>query len=236
MTRVEIAYRIELLTPLHIGTGMGFARMVDDMVVRAGPARGAGARLPCVPGSSVKGKARSRCEALARAMNLGPCGEVKCKNNPCVICRLFGSPFVAGTLHFSDALVPEEMSAFARTAGVDEGKTFDPFSLSTVRAGNKLERATRTVQPEFLFSIEHASEHLHLEGAVSGQIGGDQTSGSDAGALLAVYLLIAGLQSVDKIGGLRSRGLGRCRITIAQFLIEGKEQDPSPERLRDLLR
>ena len=54
MTRIDLTYRIHVLTAMHIGTGMGFARMIDDLMVRAGPARGDGTRLPYIPGSSLK--------------------------------------------------------------------------------------------------------------------------------------------------------------------------------------
>lgn len=236
MIRVEITYRIELMTPMHIGTGVGFARMVDDTVVRAGPAKGNGARLPYVPGSSVKGKARSRVEAIARAMDKSICGDVKCKNRPCAICLLFGSPMFQGSLHFSDALLPKEMSAFARAAdSTSNEKDHDPFSLSTIRAGNKIERATKTVQPDFLFSIEHAADRLQLEGSISGQIGDEKAGANDASELFAVYLLVVGLLSIDKIGGNRSRGLGRCQVSIARLIIEGEERDPSPAKLKELL-
>lgn len=33
-TRLEITYRVNFSTALHIGTGMGFAKMIDDLFAR----------------------------------------------------------------------------------------------------------------------------------------------------------------------------------------------------------
>ncbi len=235
MTRLDITYRIYLATPMHIGTGMGYAKMIDDMVTRAGPARGAGARLPCLPGSSIKGKARSRCEALASTLRLKICGERKCKMNPCIVCRIFGTAFSPGGLQFSDALLDRKMSVFARLPGSSRESAADPFALSAVRAGNKMERATRTVEPDFLFSIEHTADQLQYEGSIKGQVDDRNSQELNLRMPLEGWLLTVGLLSVDKVGGLRSRGMGRCRITITGFVVEGREEEDLAGDLADLL-
>ncbi|HLG17161.1 MAG TPA: RAMP superfamily CRISPR-associated protein [Blastocatellia bacterium] len=235
MTRLDITYRIYLATPMHIGTGMGFAKMIDDMVTRAGPAKGEGARLPCIPGSSIKGKARSRCEALANTLRLKICGARKCKMNPCIVCRIFGTPFSPGGLQFSDALLHSKMSVVARLPGSSSASTADPFALGTVRAGNKLERPTRTVEPDFLFSIEHTADQLQYEGSIKGQVDDRNSERLNIRLPLEGWLLTVGLLSVDKVGGSRSRGMGRCRITIAGLVVEGREEENLAGNLTELL-
>jgi CRISPR/Cas system CSM-associated protein Csm3 (group 7 of RAMP superfamily) len=225
MTLIELTYRIRLLTPLHIGTGTGFARMVDDTVVRAGAAKGEGVHLPCIPGSSVKGKTRSRCEAIGNMLGLDLCDKRKCKRNPCVICRLFGSTYVSGNLYFSDALLIREWQAVGRPLTNDTGS--EPFALATVRTGNKSERATRTVEPDFLFSHEYAAKDLEYKGTIHGQICTREIEGMGQPLPVEGWLLVVGLQAVDKIGGLRSRGLGRCRIEIKELFINDQKEDVS---------
>jgi CRISPR/Cas system CSM-associated protein Csm3 (group 7 of RAMP superfamily) len=235
-TQLEVDYRVNLSTALHIGTGTGFVRMIDDLFVRAGPAKGEGARLPCIPGSSIKGKSRSRCEAIAKMLNLRICGdsaERKCKKNPCILCRIFGSTFNQGTLHFSDALLAQEFTKLA-TPRRGESRS-DPFVLSIVRAGNQVERATRTVEPDFLFSMENTAEELQFTGSVIGAIESQHTDEINAPLPLEAWLLIVGLRAVDKIGGLRSRGLGRCRITLTKLIVDDKKEQDLASDLSNLL-
>jgi CRISPR/Cas system CSM-associated protein Csm3 (group 7 of RAMP superfamily) len=238
MARIELLYHLRLLAPLHIGTGTGFAKMVDDLTVRAGPARGSGAQLPCIPGSAVKGKVRSRCEALAQTLKLSVCtvptdrseqetrGERRCKRHLCVICRLFGSPYTAGPLHFSDALLTKEWQIAGTRLGRDIGtdrEIVDPFALTVVRTSNQIERTTRTVKPDFLFSLEHTADDLQFGGSIIGQITPRPINGLNVTLPLEGWLFVVSLQAVDKIGGLRSRGWGRCHIAITSLKVDGTE-------------
>lgn len=223
---VALHYRIDLTTSLHIGTGIGFARMVDDTVCRAGPELGSEVRLPCIPGSSLKGKVRSRCEALARSFELHLCdkGGRVCKRHPCIICRLFGSAYTPGRLRFADALLTEPWRLLARPESSQEAAmAHEPFALSTVRMGNKLERATRTVEQEFLFSLEHTADQLQFAGSIHGHLEDRRIAGETLVLPAEAWLLLVGLQLVDKLGGGRSRGLGRCRITVSHLSIDGGE-------------
>lgn len=235
MVRFDLRYQLQLLTPMHVGTGTGFAKMIDDLIVRAGPAKGNRTRLPCIPGSAVKGKVRSRCETLAQTLKLRICtspqiqadrGERRCKRRLCVICRLFGSPYASGPLCFSDALLVEEWQKVGTQPGRDSATKSDigdPFTLAAVRAGNKMERAVHTVEPDFLFSLEHTADELQFAGSIIGQIDPRPVGGLELTLPLEGWLLVVGLQAVDKIGGLRSRGLGRCRITITSLKADGDE-------------
>jgi CRISPR/Cas system CSM-associated protein Csm3 (group 7 of RAMP superfamily) len=236
LTNLEIAYRVNLSTALHIGTGTGFAKMIDDLFVRAGPAKGEGLRLPCIPGSSIKGKTRSRCEAIANMLKLYICGdsaERKCKKKPCILCRIFGSTFNPGTLYFPDAQLVKEFAKLSRRQS--EGDHADPFALSLTRAGNKVERATRTVEPDFLFSIENTAEELLFEGSITGAIESPHADKINVPLPLEGWLLLVGLRAIDKIGGLRSRGLGRCQITVTKLTVDGEEKENLASNLSDLL-
>jgi CRISPR/Cas system CSM-associated protein Csm3 (group 7 of RAMP superfamily) len=260
MNHIDLTYCIQFSTPFHIGTGLGFAKMVDDLVTRAGPAKAEGVRLPCIPGSSMKGKVRSRCEAIAKTLGLRVCGISdsqsegeaaeaepsdrtprrkdgrKCKVNLCIICRLFGSPYSPGHLQFSDALLESEWQQMGYRLGRDqeaERETTDPFALAVVRAGNKLERATRTVESDFLFSLEHTADGLLYKGSIAGQVDTRPVQGMSVLLPLEGWLLTVGLLALDKIGGLRSRGLGRCRISVTCLKVDGGSD--LAEGLNDLL-
>lgn len=220
MAELDLSYHIDLYTGLHIGTGVGFAKMVDDTVCRAGPAKGSGVRLPCIPGSSVKGKVKSRCEALANRMDIRICQDRKCKHDLCLICRLFGSPYTPGGLYFSDAVLIQEWQNIAKP---HNGQTVqNPFELSIVRTGNKVERATRTVEPEFLFSHEQTADGLRFEGSIIGEVNARSQNDISTELPLEIWMLVVGMQSVDKIGGLRSRGSGRCRIRVNEINVDGQ--------------
>lgn len=241
MTRLELHYEVHLRAPMHIGTGMGFAKMVDDLVVRAGPAKGDQSRLPCIPGSSLKGKIRSRCESLSHTLNLTVCtsppasqvpprlddrGPRRCKRRLCVICRLFGSPYSPGHLSFSDALLVKEWQRVGAHLGRDSSNSRDandPHHLAAVRAGNKIERAARTVESDFLFSSEQTADDLRYAGSIIGSIDPRPVEGLNLVLPIEAWLLTLGLQAVDKIGGQRSRGLGRCRITITSLKAGGED-------------
>lgn len=236
MVDFDLTYHVALLTPLHIGTGLGFTKMVDDTIVRAGPAKGGRVSLPCIPGSSIKGKTRSRCEALAHGLGLTVCGEprrCKTRKSLCATCRLFGSPYSQGRLRFSDALLVTDWRQIARPTDGAQRPVRDGFALSLVRMGSKVERATRTVEPELLFSLEQSAEGLGFEGSIVGSLEPRQQPGLSLALSVEGWLLVIGLQAVDKLGGGRSRGLGRCCITITRLKVNGTDLSV---RLPDLLR
>lgn len=233
MRLLHLEYRVRFCQAMRVGAGLGFARIVDDSIVRtAGP--GPGPWLPYIPGSSIKGRVRSHCQqlgyALSRSMDqagrkskLMPCDAVRvCKNDPCVQCRLFGSPFTPGSLRFSDARLSQEMQALLGLSDSSQPSAQDPFVYSQARTGIKLERATRTVEPDFLFSLEHADPDLVFEGSITGLINlRPPLPGTEQGLPAELWLLVVGLRMVDKLGGMKSRGLGRCRIEITRLVTDG---------------
>lgn len=79
---VRLEYRVNLTTPLHIGTGMGFAQMVDDTLVRAMSKEKSGSyapdlRVPYIPGSSLKGKLRYQTQRLADLFGIKVCARTQ---------------------------------------------------------------------------------------------------------------------------------------------------------------
>jgi CRISPR/Cas system CSM-associated protein Csm3 (group 7 of RAMP superfamily) len=100
-----IDLKITLQTPLHIGTDSATtvtARSVRD-------ARG----RPCIPASTLKGLHRSATERVAAALGLPICGAPVASHmcHPiggqaaCVVCRIFGSPWLPGKVVYRDLVV-----------------------------------------------------------------------------------------------------------------------------------
>ncbi|MGV3720921.1 MAG: RAMP superfamily CRISPR-associated protein [Actinomycetota bacterium] len=212
--KVQLTYTLSFETASHVGAGLGFARMVDELVVRAGPARGQGSRLPYVPGTTLKGRVRREVERLAAALQLrthsrAPGGRV-CKDAACLSCRLFGSTFRQGSLYFSEAFLDP---ALVRAPSSDR------FALAQVRAGTRVERATRCVERKLLFSRENAGAGLVFQASVQGYL--DPRPGQESKLPLELWLLLAGLRSLEKVGGGRTRGLGRCDIQLVSLEVDG---------------
>jgi len=170
---------------------------------------------------------------LANRMNIRMCGEQRCKRNPCIICRLFGSTYTPGRLHFSDALLVQEWQRIVQSDNRQTAQ--NPFELSIVRMGTKLERATHIVEPDFLFSFEQTADGLRFKGSIVGQVDVRSHSGVSTDLPLEVWILVVALQLVDKVGGLRSRGLGRCKISVNEVKID-ENTSLTYNQLIDLLR
>src|SRR5437588_6645706 len=103
--RLKIEYDLTFSTPFHFGTGIREG-LIDRTVVRDD-----GGYL-YVPGSTIKGVLRERCEQLARLYNQpGIASPHNAKaavqqlgsRKPSMVTRIFGSHNVAGKLFFEDA-------------------------------------------------------------------------------------------------------------------------------------
>jgi len=193
---------------LHIGSGFGFARIVDLMSVK--DANG----LAYIPASTIKGKLRSTCSKIARTLNYEPsflnreyklCDKLVadvCKHEDprdrCVICRLFGSPFVEGKLIFKDAVINEEEAnkigilSHINQLRVDE--------QNETRNSVKLSRSLRISSPQNLFTMETTSRKLTFNGSIYAK---ERLTEQEQN------LLKFGLKVLSHIGGQKARGLGR---------------------------
>lgn len=228
--RLDLAYRVNWETSWHVGSGSG-SLMIDRLQARrrvSGRTQGESFQ-PFVPGSQVKGVLRHRCEQLAAALGEvvidphvgGPerNAELARQFQPLnvselLIDRLFGTRYEGGCLYVSDAL-PEE--ARPRT---------------DVHSRIALDRLTGTVKRRHLFQTEVVVDvQAPLVGRIRGRhrpdvLWRDVMSDDGAGFPLEYSLLIAGLLRVDALGGDKSAGRGRCRITLDDLRWNGQ---PFPE-------
>lgn len=216
MTHVKLELNIKTQSPLHIGSGLGWAGIVDRTVVRNG------AKAAYIPGSTLKGKVRYHCERLARRLNEKlTCGNSICKTDKrCIICRLFGSPFMPGSLTFHDALLVEEL-----------GGELAKSHLNT-RTNVQISRARRVALEQHLFTSEHAVPQLLFTSTVEGNLPAKSTEGLvDDDLPFEIWLLLSGIRLVEMLGGGCSRGSGSCLITPQKLQVGENDLTATIERL-----
>lgn len=202
---------LTMLSAMHIGGGKMQFSSTDSPVVRTATGE------PFIPGSSFKGVFRSTVEKIAAVLpGLETCqlfDEDSCcpsvhqkdyndkrKNkseeefynlldeNICSGCSLFGSPYTSGKLYFQD-LYPSKWSG---VVAVRDGVAIDRDSE---RAVDKMKYDYEVVEAGTSFCLE-----LHLENPRKTDL---------AMTCLGIQELTNGF---FYIGGMRSRGLGRCRL------------------------
>ncbi len=213
--RYCITGRIVMDTALHIGGGRNPAAATDSPVVRDGAGR------PFIPGSSLKGAFRAAVERLVPNIpHLRTCGlsdapdscanrlreELKDRKNVpedkllaildrilCDTCRTFGTTHLASVALFHDAPVSEVWRTLPEVpTQIRDGVGIDRDS-ERAREGIKYDFEVVPPQTSFDFS-------LTLENPTERDLG----------------LVALGLQEfitgMVPLGGIRSRGLGRCHL------------------------
>jgi CRISPR/Cas system CSM-associated protein Csm3 (group 7 of RAMP superfamily) len=226
LDQIRLRYTLVFESSFHCGSGL--SRLLIDRAVR----RDADGYL-FVPGSTVKGALRDRCEQLARLFGLtarSPHDERAALDEyeaPDLPTRLFGSRLRPGELCFDDLKMRSEDAESLRRS----------LSLQTAeRTQVSLSRRTGTAKPELLFSSEFGLAELRFEGEISGHVSDLPVDDQPTSPTYALLLLLAGLMSLDRLGGNKSTGIGRCRIEIGTLQVNNEACDPGVwlERLDDL--
>jgi len=204
----NLTLEIKMQSPFRVGSGLGFAWKLDHLAVR--DARG----LPYIPGSTLKGLLRHACQRLALTLARDSYGKI-CQTmehvrpclpgeEPCIICRLFGSRFREGSLKFGDALLSpaeaerllQERLAAPRPPGTGPGESRTQVKLSRIR---------RVAEPELLFCGEVLPEGLTFIAKVKGEL---DACGEE--------LLRNGARLLTHLGAQKNRGLGYCRVSVSR--------------------
>jgi CRISPR/Cas system CSM-associated protein Csm3 (group 7 of RAMP superfamily) len=213
--RLDVSFLVSWEGRWHVGSGHATAA-ADRLLQRrknAGPGPGA----PFVPGSQVKGVLRHACERLAVGLgfeapsphfsgdgrHLLP-GFRPLRGSGLLIDRLFGSRYQGECLFVDDAVAEE---APARTA------------LSSRTA---LDRLTGTAKEHTLFVSEVAEAGPPLRGRVRARHPKGVLTCDGDGFPYEYALLVAGLLSLDGLGGTKSAGLGRCRVEQIEMKRNGQ--------------
>ena len=224
--RLDLSYILTFESAFHCGSGL--PRLLIDRAVR----RDAEGYL-FVPGATVKGALRDRCEQMARLFGLevrsphdenAALGEYTTRDS---LSRLFGSRLYPGQLFIDDLEMQDADRNFL-------GRS---FSLQTSeRTQVSLSRQTGTAKPKMLFSSELGLTDLRFEGEIYGYVSDVPINDQPDSPTFAELLLVSGLMSIDRLGGNKSTGVGRCQIEVVSLNINGHLCDPAGclERLVDL--
>ena len=219
--RLDLCYRIVWNGRWHVGSG--YQSAVADRLLR---------RLPdgssFVPGSQIKGVLRHHCERLALALDLKAVDPhasseehdqqlvkhfTPLAKSKLMVDRLFGSRYQGECLFVKNSLPTSSHKK----------------NTSSVQARTAIDRVTRTVMEKHLFTTELTEGDIALQGTIRARHPADVLTQEDDGFPYEYSLLIAGLLSLDALGGDKSVGLGRCRIDFDEESLRWNDGDISKE-------
>ena len=204
-TILAIPYTVRTEGNLSIGTGKGDG-LRDNLIIReAGPES-----KPVISGSSVKGMVRSTIEAvLAQAMPGQICVPSVCvgrdrnvpegrkddcgrssRDNPCLVCRMFGNTEMAGRASFRDAHLQGDLPE------------------TTERTHVALRRDTKTAAGGALVTVETLPPGVEFKGEVV-------LTNPDDWMVGAVVQALELLPSVG-IGGKKTSGYGEVDVKVEE--------------------
>lgn len=193
---VTIQVMLTSQTPLNIGSGAQQGTLAKRGMLKDSQG------WPYIPASTFKGRLRHAVEQVASTLHLPQTvcqtNQRMCQQDPCVVCQLFGSPWVAGTVRFADLTLsgPAEVLKIR-----EKGK----YPHTTQRMGVTLNRRRRVAEDAFLYSTELLYPGIALQ--FSGSIIGPITQ-AQAG------LLVAGLHLLPALGRGKTGGLGWVTMDI----------------------
>ena len=209
--RLDLRYSIAWQGQWHVGNGYQSAA-VDRLQRRWGNWRRDG--IPFVPGSQIKGVLRHHCQRLAIALDLGAvdphsgieagdCGLVAhfrpLAKSDLLIDRLFGNRYQGECLFVTNAL----------------SAASPPGDSTVIAARTAIDRVTGVVQEQRLFTTELVEKAVGLHGDIRARHPGGVLTQDEGGFPYEYALLVAGLLSLETLGGDQSVGLGRCEVNLA---------------------
>lgn len=197
----------------HIGSGMGRPGDVDRLVQRDRH------NLPYIPAKTVTGIWRDACERVAYGLDHGHTNGVWNQ----WVDYLFGDqpalrdkdsqtehPPIPAALSVRSAHFPEEL----QKALIPKPRLHD--LVSSIKPGIKIDETTGCAEPDCLRLEERVRGGAILTAECQLNLPDDEESQKTAYALL-----VAGTQFMERIGGKRRRGSGKCCCTIPQEPING---------------
>lgn len=223
---VRIDYCLHFISPFRFGTGLRkglihrvVARNADDYLY--------------VPGSTLKGVLRERCEQLAGLFELeviDPHAEDMAEVNPdlAIVNRIFGSRFYPSSLYFDDAQLKKEQREWfepqVRDRKLRDAKRPEFRAWQTEkRTQVSISRLTRSAIPGRLYNSEYGVKGLKFEGSIYGMLDGFRLEEENPGTY-SLLLLLAGLYSLDfdRLGGNKSTGAGQFELELSKLTVNGQ--------------
>lgn len=207
----DFLVRITMLSDWHVGSGGGQPGHIDRLVVRDADG------LPYVPAKTLRGIWRDACERLAFGLDDGRTGPW---------CRLvdfiFGSQPALGeqdpsARHAQPEAPPLSSALLVRPARIPgalrNALLAQPAvcaAVTFVKPGVSIDPATGCARDEYLRFEEMARQGTILEAACTLAPIEDELLRQAASALL-----VGALALIERLGGKRRRGAGRCRAEVA---------------------
>lgn len=226
MDRVLIRYQLDFTSPSHFGTGFR-AGLVQRAVCRGDDG------YLYVPGSTLKGALRERCEQLAALFRLkrhdphgDAAGLAEFHRLPSIIDVIFGSRTRPARLSFDDAQLTADAKQLFDGEGADQRRYLGRQTFQRTQVG--MSRITGTARSQQLYTSEFGLNGLSFSGSISGLLQPTPTPAGETPRHLALALLVAGLLALDRLGGSKSTGAGQlsCRLT-GDILLNGEERAPA---------
>jgi CRISPR/Cas system CMR subunit Cmr4 (Cas7 group RAMP superfamily) len=224
--RVHITYDLTFLSPFHFGTGIRVG-LIDRTVVRDGDG------YLYVPGSTIKGVLRERCEQLARLyarrkqpLN-SPHDEKSAladlgKQPPTLITRVFGSHVVPGRLYFDDASQDEQKKQLYDHPNQRVQSKYREMQVD-LYTQVRLDRLTRTSIPGALYTSEFGVSESVFKGSIQGWLTCRSMEKNGQVPTYSLLLLLAGMRMIDRLGGNKSTGKGQCMCEITSITLNTLE-------------
>ena len=234
---IQIKYKISFDTPFHLGTGL------PNGLIDRGIARDANGHL-YVPGSTIKGVLRERCEQLAKLLKLddinSPHDEKAAWNSfneISIVERIFGNRFYPGEIYFENATMSDEWKSFFKDdCKNNQGKNYKEFHKNSsarlqteTRTQTSVSRILGAIRQKALYQSEFGIRNLTFEGNIYGHLTGVPLAFGEG--LYSMLLLIMALQSCCRLGANSSTGMGKYSIEITSLKIDS--EDKSVETLFD---
>ncbi|OZM56253.1 hypothetical protein CIB95_12580 [Lottiidibacillus patelloidae] len=198
MANIMIEYNVNLQSMLHVGTGEGFAGIIDRKTLSRIKEN---ERYPIVFGHTVKGMLRDEYRKLLSLTGNSSLDIVE---------SLFGSEKKQGGLYFSHWELNDEIKENLR----DKANM-----LYEVKSGNQIVRGRRVAKSEHLYTHEVVQNNLVFKGIINGIIKEEITLN---GIPKPIYYLLLSLYSLKRVGGRRRAGLGHLSLLIKKVEIDGK--------------
>jgi CRISPR/Cas system CSM-associated protein Csm3 (group 7 of RAMP superfamily) len=195
LAKVCLTYRLEFITPVHVGAGTGGRGFLDKYLYRERDYNRE-KDYPVIPGSTIKGRLRAAITALVQARVYGP--EEVCRETgdcSCLVCLIFGQKGNRrGHLYFEDARPGD--SEIER--------------LVSVRSGIAIDRYRRVARDNALYTVETVGgRNVVFQGQIWGWVPEEKQQKIVAALKDAFAFNYA-------LGFGKSRGLGWFRVQVVE--------------------
>lgn len=216
--QTRVLYRLEPVTGLLIKSGkepqnptrpdMEFIRTLAEVGSEV-------QEVPFLPGSSIKGAVRSHAERILRTLGLHCCditrpacvGKGASYRDHCLACRTFGYTTLSSRVRFTDAFPWRPDSSAAERSSAAAAVRIEQ------RPGVQIDRRLGSAAGGRLFELEVATS-----GAFYGEIVVRNYQLWQLGLLALVVRDIN--EGYQRVGAMKSRGLGRVKMGIEELRIE----------------